>query len=363
MYHRSREKSSIESGKYKGVTQRCKISVPTAGSKKSLTLTTLFEKRKKRIAGRLLRTNSLVDYKDIITLILNYQSTYQAANDMNIFKNFIIPGYGGKPMSTDIFFHSDARPKPLVIYAHGFNGFKDWGNFNMIAEQFVDAGFVFVKFNFSHNGTTPDHPEEFVDLEGYGHNNYTIQLEELQKVIGWCLDEKHHYAEEIYPNHVYLLGHSLGGGLVILKAAEDERVKKIVTWAAISVCKTPWGNWPEEKIAEWKNTGVAYTMNSRTKQELPLYFQLYENFQHNAQRLNIQAAIKKLNIPVLLCHGTKDEGVPIEKAKDLKAWQPKAQLFLVESDHVFGRKHPWFESELPVPMQAVVNKSISFLKG
>ena len=237
---------------------------------------------------------------------------------MNIFKNFIIPGHNGKPMSTDIFFHEDTTKKPLVIYAHGFNGFKDWGNFNIIAGQFVQAGFVFVKFNFSHNGTTPDHPEEFVDLEAYGNNNYTIQLDELGKVIDWCLDDKHHYAEDIDPAKVYLLGHSLGGGLVILKAAEDERVKRVVTWAAINECKTPWGSWPNEKMLEWQKKGVAYTMNSRTKQEMPLYFQLYENFQQHTKRLDIKQAISKLNIPILLCHGTNDEGVPVEKAEALK---------------------------------------------
>jgi dienelactone hydrolase len=281
---------------------------------------------------------------------------------MNLYKNFIIPGHNGKPMSTDIFFHQDGKPKPLVIYAHGFNGFKDWGNFNIIAWQFVNAGYVFVKFNFSHNGTTPDHPEEFVDMEAYGHNNYTIQLNELKNVIDWCIDEKHHYAEEIDAHKIYLLGHSLGGGLVILKAAEDDRVKKIVTWAAISECKTPWTNWPAEKITDWQNRGVAYTTNSRTKQELPLYFQLYEDYQQYQQRLNIQQAIQSLHIPILLCHGTNDESVGVDKAHALKAWQPAANLFLVESDHVFGRKHPWFEPELPGPMQVVVNKSIEFLK-
>ena len=106
---------------------------------------------------------------------------------MILFKNFIVPGRDGKPISTDITFNQNDLRKPLVIYAHGFNGFKDWGNFNLIAQQFVETGFVFVKFNFSHNGTTPDHPEEFVDLDAYAHNNYTTQLDELGKMIDWCV--------------------------------------------------------------------------------------------------------------------------------------------------------------------------------
>ena len=274
----------------------------------------------------------------------------------------MVAGQHGRLMSTDILFHADGKRKPLIIYAHGFNGFKEWGNFNLIADQFVATGFVFVKFNFSHNGTTPDHPTEFVDLEAYGRNNYTMQLDDLEKIIDWCLDEKHHYNEEIDAEKVYLIGHSLGGGLVLLKAAEDSRVKGVVTWASVSECKTPWGNWSAEKLEAWKIDGFAFTTNSRTKQEMPLYFQLFENYQQHTERLDIQRAIKSLKIPLLVCHGTNDESVPVEKAYQLSKWQPAAELFLVDSDHVFGRKHPWADDHLPEPMQNVVTRSIDFLK-
>ncbi|MBC7391037.1 MAG: hypothetical protein H7329_17660 [Opitutaceae bacterium] len=155
----------------------------------------------------------------------------------------------------------------------------------------------------------------------------------------------------------------MGGGLAILKAAEDDRIKKVVSWAAISECKTPWGSWDAEKMEAWKQSGVAYTTNSRTNQNMPLRYQLYLNYEQNLQRLDIKNSIKKLNIPILLCHGTLDGSVTVDKARDLKEWQPNAKLFLVESDHVFGRKHPWLESNLPAPMQAVVDKSLEFLNG
>ena len=169
--------------------------------------------------------------------------------------------------------------------------------------------------------------------------------------------------EEIDTNKIYLLGHSLGGGLMILKAAEDDRVKKIATWAAISECKTPWGNWNAEKMQEWKANGVAYTTNSRTKQQMPLNYQLFQDYQENEKRLNIQKAIHSLSIPILLCHGSADEAVPLKKAEDLKVWQPTATLVVVDSDHVFGRKHPWFESSLPLAMQQVLNKTLYFFKA
>jgi fermentation-respiration switch protein FrsA (DUF1100 family) len=204
------------------------------------------------------------------------------------------------------------------------------------------------------------HPEDFVDLDAYGENNCTIELSDLEVVIDWVLYEITPHSKEINANKLMLLGHSRGGGVVILKAAEEQRVKAIATWASVAECKTPWGGWSEEKMNEWKQTGVQHYLNSRTKQQMPLKYQLYEDYINHNERLDILKAINSLNIPVLICHGTKDEAVPVAKAHQLKEAQPDAELFLVDSDHVFGRKHPWTEPSLPEPMQQIVDKTISF---
>jgi dipeptidyl aminopeptidase/acylaminoacyl peptidase len=276
-------------------------------------------------------------------------------------KNLRISGAEGKPVLLDIFY-KESKPQPVIIYAHGFNGFKDWANFDLIAEQFVEAGFCFVKFNFSHGGTSPDAPEEFVDLEAYGNNNYTKELFDLQQVIDLVLDQNNPQASVIDGTKLFLIGHSRGGGVVLLKAAEETRVKAVATWASVSQSKTPWGSWPEERIQRWKETGVEYYTNSRTKQQMPLYYQLYEDFQKNKERLDVLAAVNRLNIPLLICHGTADEAVPVENAYKLKEAAKNAELFLVDSDHVFGRKHPWTSEKLPQPMQTVVNETIDFFK-
>ncbi len=83
---------------------------------------------------------------------------------MKVIKNIILTDRHTKPIATDIHFDERGGKRPAIIYAHGFNGFKDWGGFDLIAKQFVEAGFTFIKFNFSFNGTTPERPEEFTDL-------------------------------------------------------------------------------------------------------------------------------------------------------------------------------------------------------
>ncbi len=280
---------------------------------------------------------------------------------MFIAKNLIVTGAAAKPIAIDIFYEDNQEAKPVVVYAHGFNGFKDWGNADIIAKQFADAGYVFVKFNFSHNGTTPEQPEDFVDLEAFGYNNYTNQLYDIGCVVDWLCNQNNVHRKAIDKNSIYLIGHSMGGGMATLYAAKDARIKKLITWAGISECKTPWTNWSNEQLQAWKQDGVAYYLNGRTKQNMPMYYQLHQDYLDNVVALNIEAAMRSLTIPILICHGTLDTAVPIERAYDLHRWQPSSILFTTESDHVFGRTHPWLSPALPEAMQAVVSETLRFV--
>ena len=91
----------------------------------------------------------------------------------------------------------------IIIFSHGFKGFKDWGPFNKIAEFFASKGFIFIKFNFSYNGTTSDNPVDFVNLNAFGNNNFCIELDDLELVINW-VNKKYTEAK------IFLLGHSRG---------------------------------------------------------------------------------------------------------------------------------------------------------
>ncbi len=276
-------------------------------------------------------------------------------------KDIIIIGSNHRPMGTDVVYNKNGKKKPVIIYIHGFNGFKDWGNFDLIATQFAEAGYFFIKSNLSHNGTSLSHPNDFVDLEAYGHNNYSTELADTYSIIQWVLNNDNHYASELNSEKIILFGHSRGGGISILAANQHKSVKALITWASIAECKTPWANWPEEKMKDWKEKGVQYYSNKRTNQEMPLYYQLYEDYINHLHEFDIKSAIANLQIPILLCHGTQDEAVPYEKALHLKAYQPSAKLITLHSDHVFGRKHPWTETYLPTATQDAISESIIFL--
>ncbi len=278
-------------------------------------------------------------------------------------QSFQFAGSHNRPITADLTLDpTQGNAQPVIVYAHGFNGFKDWGNGALIAEAFARAGFAFFKFNFSHNGTTPEHLQDFGDLEAFGHNNYSLQLDDLGIVFDWLQNGLHTYTDLVDTNRMGLIGHSMGGGISIIKTAEDTRIKALCTWAAIAACKTPWGNWPLEKITAWQESGVQYYTNGRTKQEMPLYYQLYEDYQQHSERLNILDAAARIKVPVLICHGTEDTSVPFSSAYAIHQAQPASELFVLPSDHVFGRRHPWPAATLPEAMEEVLDKAIVFFR-
>lgn len=278
---------------------------------------------------------------------------------MKILKNILLQGSNNKPILLDVFYNEDGKTKPIVIFSHGFKGFKDWGHFNLLGQLFAEAGFVFIKFNLSHNGTTPENPLEFGDLEAFGNNNYIKELNDLQTVIDWTLTYNE-LKSEIDNTNLNLLGHSRGGGITILKAAEDDRVTKLATWASV-------GDFlnrnKQNTIEKWKQEGVVYAMNGRTKQNMPLYYQFYQCILDNKERLNIANAVKRTNKPFLIVHGTNDEAVAFSDAEELMRNTKQGKLLRIENgNHTFGISHP-FNGELSNDAKEVIEKTISFFKN
>ncbi|WP_417363289.1 alpha/beta hydrolase family protein [Galbibacter sp.] len=279
---------------------------------------------------------------------------------MHTRRNQILQGEHQKPILYDIYFEQQTTNAPLVIFCHGYKGFKDWGYWDLVAKAFAKNGICFVKFNFSHNGGTINEPIDFPDLEAFATNNFTIELDDLKVMIDHCTGPDFLYHESIDTNSLSLIGHSRGGGIVYIKAAEDERVKKVVSWASVSDFEARFAD--EKARAYWKERGVIYVENSRTKQQLPHYYQFYEDFVNNTERFTIENAVQNLKIPNLVIHGTEDPTVAIAEGEKIKQWSSKGEFLVIEgANHVFGGKHPWESEKLPQHMQEVVEASIGFV--
>jgi len=273
----------------------------------------------------------------------------------------IIKRENSKSILLDVSFNKKGKRKPIVIFCHGYKGYKDWGCWNVMASYFANEDFFFLKFNFSHNGGTIKQPIDFPDLNAFGENNFIKELDDLDAVISWITSPNNKYSSELDFKEIILVGHSRGGGIVTIKASEDNRITKVITLAGASDYKSrfPTG----DQLTFWRKQGVAYVENARTKQQMPHFIQFYDNFIQNEDRLTISTAAKKIAIPHLIIHGTTDETVTFQEAEALHSWNKSSELFAIEeANHVFGGSHPWESNSLPKDLELAVNEIINFSK-
>lgn len=276
---------------------------------------------------------------------------------MIIRQSFTIEGAEGKAILMDLHFKSGEEAHPLVLFVHGFKGFKDWGAYDFVAEYFVKQGFRFLKFNFSHNGTSPENPSEFTDLGAFGDNTFSKEFFDLDRVISFAKSGKEFSKAET----LNLIGHSRGGGTSIIQSARDARINKLITWAAISDFRSLW---KKEDEKEWRMKGVIFNFNTRTKQYTPLKIDLLHDLEKHAKSYDILLAAQQIRKPWLIIHGDQDVNVSLNEALKLKENSLDAELFIVPyANHVFGASHPFTKEELPLELHLVCEKSIDFLKN
>lgn len=277
---------------------------------------------------------------------------------MNIikFKNIQIQNPETKTFLADAFYPEEEKKLPLLIFAHGYKGYKDWGPWDLMAESFAKAGFYFVKFNFSHNGTTLEDPLNFGDLESFGNNNYSKELSDYQCVIDYFSNDP-----KVDASRIAIMGHSRGGGITVLEAFKNDKVKALVTLAGVNNFAN---RFPRATLFEkYKKEGVFYVVNGRTKQEMPHYWQFYEDFKKHEKELDVQRAAQHLKKPYLIIHGTTDMAVREKEAELLHTWAKNSELVLIENaDHVFGGREPWASTDLPDDLAKVVEIVVDFLK-
>ena len=260
-----------------------------------------------------------------------------------------------KPILCDLTKPFQHHDKNLIIFCHGYKGFKDWGCWNLMADKFAQNGISFLKFNFSHNGGTINNPIDFPDLKAFSENNYSIEVNDVIRVVNYVKNEFTYFSNA----KIHLMGHSRGGGIACIASSRDLHIESLILLASVSDYKN---RFPEQsEIDKWKENGVRYVENKRTKQKLPHLYQFYQNYVDNESNLNIESSIKKFRGKTLICHGTMDLAVDFQNALNLLSWSNIGSLFKLRTNHTFGSKHPWNENHIPTALDQIIEKSISFL--
>lgn len=271
----------------------------------------------------------------------------------------LIKGSRDKLISFDIKYSESQKLQPVVLFVHGFKGFKDWGHFNLIAFELVQNGYVVVKLNTSYNGVSPENLSDITDLDAFGNNNFSTELDDVGIIINFIKEHINHYGGN--PATINIIGHSRGGGIALLAAKEHPEVAKVATWASVESF-----DYFIQAInaIQWKEQGVYYSFNGRTQQQMPLYFQLFEDYSLYKNRLDVKQAAATLHQPWLIIHGSKDESVLPITASRLHALNAHSQLVWIENaNHTFGGMHPYLLGVLSQSSQQLVTATVQFLSN
>lgn len=270
---------------------------------------------------------------------------------------FVIQGNSGLPISFTIDYPS-VENAPIILFLHGFKGFKDWGAWPLLAEYLTEKGFAVVRVNFSHNGTTPEQPIDFADLEAFGQNTFTKETQDVQDVLNWLFAATEIHSK-IDLNQINILAHSRGGAIAIITAVEDDRINKIASLSGVGKLD----RYNDQELAHWKKEGVVYMLNGRTNQNMPLYYTLAEDYLKNETRFDLNLVIQNLKQPYLVIHAENDETVSVTEGKILAELGENASIAIIpNANHSFGGMHPYTDKSLPLDTQLAVDLVVDFFK-
>jgi uncharacterized protein len=266
----------------------------------------------------------------------------------------------GHPMAVDLFLPEmpGSQKLSISVYCHGFKGFKNWGFIPHIHEFLVTENRAFLSFDHSHNGVFR---RDFDRLDLFSENTIGLELRDMESIAQW-IQEVASKEYHIDPEKIDWIGHSRGGANVwVFASLFPQYVRKLVTWAAIDSYELLFKNFDLER---WKIQGLVTVENSRTKQEMPLKYSLYQEFVDHEDEYNVIHAAQKNDKSALIIHGENDPTVPLDCALRLaEACQHAILMTVPNQDHTFGISHPMTSlADATTDFWMVLDNTLEFLE-
>jgi pimeloyl-ACP methyl ester carboxylesterase len=265
-------------------------------------------------------------------------------------KNQIYQGAGNKESLYDLQTPENWNNK-LIVFLHGYMGYKDWGCWNLVQDFYIEHQYGFLKYNVSHNGGTIQDPIDFNDLDSFQYNTYSKEIADFEAILNVINDTFSSIPE------IYLIGHSRGGGTALLQS-KHKSVSKIASWAGICSIgeRFPKG----QELADWVQNKFRFTKNGRTKQNMPHHICQYFDYTENQERLDIEAHCISSKKPTLIVHGEKDTSVPIGEGQKLSKWLNSELVIIPDTQHTFDSSQPWTSSEMPSALHSACELTLNF---
>lgn len=199
--------------------------------------------------------------------------------------------------------------RELLVLGHGVTGHKDRPFLIEMAEGWAAMGLNVLRFSWSGNG----------DSEGdFAESNITKEVRDLDAVLGTLVDAGF---------EITYVGHSMGGAVGVKRAAQDPRIRRLVSLSGIvhtrSFAENAFGHLTPGEGLMFDKPGLilprAYMVDLRTID-------------------SVIDEVDAIKVPWLLVHGTADNVVPIQDSHDAyaRATGDKTFVELPGADHLFA---------------------------
>lgn len=251
---------------------------------------------------------------------------------------FRIANTSGDTIRGDVRYEEDGNAKPVVVVCHGFTAHKDWGPFPYFGRRFAEQGFVSAVFNFSHNGIGAN-PRRFTELDRFSKNTIGKEMEDVQAVIDAFISGEigNGVADA---KRIGILGHSRGGGIAILSASRDDRLKAVAAWSTVGT----FFRYSNHQLALWREQGFLPVKIRSKPSRLRYGLEVLNDLEAHREMYDLRLAVQRLRVPLLLLHGREDLAVKPREAEDLYevADTSLTQLVLLDNvGHMYGARNPF----------------------
>jgi len=227
---------------------------------------------------------------------------------------------------------------PLVIICHGFIGSRIGVDrlFVKAARELTANGFAVLRFDYGGCGESGG---------DYGAGGLDVLLAQTCDVLDFAFR-----LDQIDPERVSLIGHSLGGAVSMLTASLDRRISSLVLWAAVArpyddIVRIVGEKEYEEALLTGKTDHHGYQLQDRFFQSM-----------HGVLPLR-QA--KQFEGDALLLHGNRDDIISIDAMFHYERELRLRRRGRCETEIIIGADHTFSTAE---GYQRLIDSTVKWLR-
>lgn len=200
------------------------------------------------------------------------------------------------------------KTKKAVIVCHGFGSNKDALWMPKLCDTLAKAGYCALRFDFSGNGASEG---KFADAD----------CEKEKQDLSYAIK----FLQKNDQTIIAIIGHSMGGTVVLMNAAEQPQIKAVIAIAAAIHTKKV-----EQRLLTAKEKQQLHKKGEITIQLGDTHCTLKKKFFTAFEKQQVLKNVHKIHAPILLIHGSDDHTIPLEESKSAKREAPRLKLTVIE---------------------------------